>query len=61
MSAVRRTIVGMWNREKCETCEGSGASARQWLSEDEIRVCIDCEGDGFILVYADEQLVLKAG
>ena len=60
LSEVARIIGNMSNREQlselqiCERCEGSGADPAQWYREDDVRLCIECGGDGCQQVQFDE-------
>ena len=52
----------MMNTGQCERCEGSGADPMQSWHDDEVVLCIDCRGDGVVLVFEEllEPLRLSA-
>lgn len=37
--------------EECERCEGTGADPMQHFDSDEVRLCAECFGDGFVEVF----------
>ena len=52
MSVAERRIVGMRTLEICERCDGTGADPFQY--EEEITVCVECNGDGCHVTYLVE-------
>ncbi len=49
--------VFMINTEQCERCEGSGADPMQGWFDEEVTLCVECRGDG-MLVVIDERYEL---
>jgi hypothetical protein len=64
MSVGGRRIGFMMILEMCIRCEGSGADPAQRDSvdeaADEVRLCIECDGDGYFRVVAEEPLQLAS-
>jgi DnaJ-class molecular chaperone len=60
MSVGGRRIGFMMILELCVRCEGSGADPAQRDAADEVRLCIECDGDGYFRVVAEESLQLAS-
>jgi hypothetical protein len=43
----------MINTERCERCDGSGADPQQAWFDDEVALCVDCRGDGMVLIVEE--------
>jgi DnaJ-class molecular chaperone len=41
----------MTNHEVCERCEGCGADPLQPFHDADVRLCIECHGDGYVEVF----------
>jgi DnaJ-class molecular chaperone len=51
----------MGNRMMCERCDGSGADPMQYGRVDDVTVCVDCGGDGYILIaFVQQELLATA-
>jgi hypothetical protein len=61
MSEAARIIRDMGNRMMCERCDGSGADPMQYGRVDDVTVCVDCGGDGYILIaFVQQELLATA-
>jgi DnaJ-class molecular chaperone len=54
----------MMNTADCERCSGSGADPMQSYIDDVVALCVECRGDGVVVVFDDapyyEELRLTA-
>ncbi|MCU1479203.1 MAG: hypothetical protein JWQ64_3896 [Subtercola sp.] len=48
----------MTNHEVCKRCEGCGADPLQPYDDAEVRLCIECYGDGHVEVFDVFEFVL---
>jgi hypothetical protein len=44
--------------QMCERCEGTGADPVQHLVDDEVRLCVECYGEGCVELFADRSAAL---
>lgn len=48
--------------EQCERCDGSGADPQQAYHDEVVVLCVDCRGDGVVVMFDEmhQELLLTA-